>query len=281
MIIERTKIELSETQKKLLSSGWGKDVLLNTTLEKITYESEGLKVKGYIAYPKDTSKKYPCIIWNRGGFRNQGVIDAFTAYGIYGQIASWGYVVFATQYRGNDGGEGIDEIGGNEVNDIINLIPLAEEIECADKDSWGIEGWSRGGMMTFKTLMANKLFKCAVLVCPLTDFNDYLNQKPNRKSFYKEIFQDNFTIEIEKRSIINNISHLPHVPYLIMHGGADETIPVQQSINLTKELTNQNHKFRFVLLEDGDHFLKNHRKEVLRLRKLWFNKYLKAHEISS
>ncbi len=105
-ILERKEIVLDQTQSKMTASGWGQEVLDNTITEKITYLSDGLKVSGYISYPKDNSKKYPCVIWNRGGIGNRGAIDSFTARGLFGQIASWGYVVFATQYRGNDGGEG-------------------------------------------------------------------------------------------------------------------------------------------------------------------------------
>ena len=36
------------------------------------------------------------------------------------------------------------------------------------------------------------------------------------------------------------------------------------------------YQYRLVILEGGDHFLKNHRKEVDMQRRLWFDKYLKA-----
>lgn len=38
--------------------------------------------------------------------------------------------------------EGKDEIGGSDVNDILNLILLANEFGFADTHKWGIEGWS-------------------------------------------------------------------------------------------------------------------------------------------
>ena len=121
LILEREVIELNNSQKRMIESGWGADIMSSTVVEKITYLSDGLKVKGYIAYPVNQSKKYPCIIWNRGGIANKGAIDSFTARGLFGQIASWGYVVLASQYRGNAGGEGKDEFGGEDVNDVINL----------------------------------------------------------------------------------------------------------------------------------------------------------------
>lgn len=98
-MIERHEIHLSETHSKMIISGWGKEAYENSVVERITYLSDlpadkagGLKIKGYIAYPKDNSKQYPCIIWCRGGAGNKGAIDTFTARGIYGQLASWAIV---------------------------------------------------------------------------------------------------------------------------------------------------------------------------------------------
>src|SRR5690348_10353068 len=47
------------------------DVASNVSFSRITYLSDGLKVKGYIAVPKKPGK-YPCIIFNRGGNRDFG-----------------------------------------------------------------------------------------------------------------------------------------------------------------------------------------------------------------
>ncbi|MCH7517029.1 MAG: hypothetical protein IIB08_07910, partial [Bacteroidetes bacterium] len=77
IIIERASIELGDSQNKMIASGWGEDSLNNTVVEKITYISDELKVKGYIAYPLDITNKYPCVIWNRGGIGDRGAIDPF------------------------------------------------------------------------------------------------------------------------------------------------------------------------------------------------------------
>lgn len=171
-IILRNKISLSSIQQKMIASGWGENVIESTVVESITYISDGLKINGYIAYPKNQEKKYPCIIWCRGGIGNAGAIDEFNARGIFGQIASWGYVVFASQYRGNAGSEGTDEFGGDDINDVLDLIPLADEIECADNTIWGIEGWSRGGMMTYLTLIRTDIFKAAITIGGIANFRN-------------------------------------------------------------------------------------------------------------
>lgn len=275
-IIERQRINLNDTQTKMIISGWGKEVFENSVVERIVYLSDGLKVKGFLAYPQDETKKYPCVIWNRGGAKNSGAIDSFTARGIFGQIASWGYVVFASQYRGNAGGEGKEQLGGEEVNDILNLIPLAKELPNADVEKWGIEGWSRGGMMTYLALQRNPNFKCAVLVGAISNFRQHLEKNPQSKNSYRAMIAgENFDEEIEKRSAINFVDHLPNIPYLIVHGVDDKIVSPVQAIEMSRGMIELGFQFRLILFEGGDHYIKNHRKELDRLRKIWFDKYLK------
>lgn len=276
MILERKKIELNLSQTKLIISGWGEEVYENSIVEKIIYMSDNLKVKGYLAYPKTLQEKYPCIIWNRGGYGDKGAIDRFNARGIFGQMASWGYVVFTSQYRGNDGGEGKEEIGGSDVNDILNLIPLAEEFDFTDKNNWGIEGWSRGGMMSYLALLKNPNFKCAVLVGAISNFMEYVKPSDNRNSIYKTMLgEKDFLKKLEERTIINFINNLPRIPYLLIHGGNDETVPVSQTIEIAKKFSESDIEHHLAILENGDHFLKKHRKEVDQLKKEWYDKYLK------
>jgi pimeloyl-ACP methyl ester carboxylesterase len=124
-------------------------------------------------------------MWNRGGFGEKGAIDRFNAKGIFGQIASWGYVVFASQYRGNAGGDGKEKLGGDDVNDILNLMDLAGEISFADNRNWGMEGWSRGGMMTFLALRKRKDVKCAVLIGAISNLKQIADDNPKMKEKYK------------------------------------------------------------------------------------------------
>ncbi len=275
LIIDRKKIELNSSQTKMVISGWGEDVYNNSVVEKITYLSDGLKVKGYLAYPVESPGKLPCIIWNRGGMKESGAIDTFTARGVYGQMASWGYVIFASQYRGNAGGEGEEHLGGDDVNDILNLIPLANEIPQADTGKWGIEGWSRGGMMTYLTLRQNKNFKCAVLAGAISSLKQNAEDNSRMKKVYESIITgDDLDKELEKRSAINFVNELPSIPYLIMHGGADTTISPVQSIEIAKRFHSNNIPYRLVIFEGADHYLKTHRKEVELLKKQWYEKYL-------
>lgn len=279
MLLERKLVELNPIQQKMIKSGWGKDAYENSVVEKIVYLSDGLRINGYLAYPKEIKKKYPCIIWCRGGFSNAGNIHEFNARGILGQLASWGYCVLASQYRGNAESEGEDEFGGSDLNDILNLIPLADEIEFADNKNWGIEGWSRGGMMAYLATTKIDVFKAAIIIGGLSDINEEFRQN----KFFHRLFKittkkdvpNLLDEEIQKRSIIHQANKISsHTNFLIMHGVNDNRVPVNQALEISKKLIENKINTKLVLFEKGDHFLKEHRKEVNDLRKNWFKKYL-------
>jgi len=280
MLIDRQEIKLSESQLRLVKSGWGKETVENAVVEKIVYVSDDLKVNGYLARPADNSTKYPCVIWNRGGIGENGAIDQFTARGIYGQLASWGYVVFASQYRGNAGSEGKDEFGGSDVNDVLNLVPLADEVPEADTSIWGIEGWSRGGMMTYLALTRTKIFKTAVVSGGIADLRCNARDSRYMRDLYQRAMgsyeSPGFDELCKSRSIVNFTEQLPETtPLLMLHGTGDKRVSPKDSIDLSVKLLERNFPFRLILFENGDHFLKSHRREVDEIRRKWFSRYLK------
>jgi len=279
LIIERNKVTLNDSQTKMARSGWGEEAIDGSIVEKITYNSGGLKVKGYIAYPKNISGKLPCIIWCRGGIGNAGAIDVFNAKGIFGHLASWGYVVLSTQYRGNDGSEGADQFGGDDLLDIINLKNVAEELKFADTSRWAIEGWSRGGMMTYLTLTRDHDFKCAVVTGGIANLRCNAEESRFMKKLYEVTMGDfnseGFNEKCKSRSIVNFPEKLSKdTPILIMHGNADNRVLPHDSLDLSYKLLDLGIPYRLIMLEDGDHFLKKHRKIVDENRKFWYKKYL-------
>ena len=59
---------------------------------------------------------------------------------------------------------------------------------------------------------------------------------------------------------MNFVDKLPNIPYLIMHGKSDETVPVEQSIWIAEKFKELNYHYRLELFEGGDHHLKKYRK---------------------
>jgi dipeptidyl aminopeptidase/acylaminoacyl peptidase len=72
------------------------------------------------------------------------------------------------------------------------------------------------------------------------------------------------------------VNELPKIPYLLIHGAEDETVPLQQFIELAKKFKEHEIPHKLVLPENGDRFLRKNRKEVDTHRKEWYEKYLKT-----
>ena len=143
----------------------------------ITYLSDGLKINGLMVKPKKKGK-YPCVIYNRGGNRNFGSLKIAHGAITLGQIAKEGYVVIASQYRGNAGSEGKEEFGGKDVNDITILTEVLKEIEVADTNRIGMYGWSRGGMMTYIALTKTDKIKAVVVGGAVSDNFSSIKDRP-------------------------------------------------------------------------------------------------------
>ena len=136
---------------------------------KLKYMSDGFKVACFVLKPKDAAgKKLPVIIYNRGGHHNVAAIDLMKLLS-FRELVSEGYVLVASQYRGGPESEGNDEIGGADVNDVLNLIPLIESLPYADASRIGMFGWSRGGMMTYIALTKTGRISAAIIGAGPTD----------------------------------------------------------------------------------------------------------------
>jgi dipeptidyl aminopeptidase/acylaminoacyl peptidase len=271
MIEDLKKIELLPNEHKMIENGWGNIVANNTDVFNFHYNSDGNNVSGYLAYPKNENKKLPVIIWNRGGNSKSGLLDDFLACGILGEIASWGYVVFASQYREKD------EFGGDDVNDVINLIKIAKEFELSDSRIIGMEGWSRGGMMSYLALTKTDEIKACIVVAGLSDLikNGKCNQKLEK--VFKSYFGSADSGEFEKRKINRSALYWAdkiskNTKILFVHGTADDKILTGDSLDLYEKLSAINGKSNYDLkiIEGGDHYLRKSRSEVSLLRKNWF-----------
>ncbi|MBK9334880.1 MAG: prolyl oligopeptidase family serine peptidase [Ignavibacteria bacterium] len=274
MILSRNAIELKDDQLKLIKSGWGKKAAEDTLVESIVYDSDGYKVKGYIAKPASIKGKLPLIIWNRGGSKNAGRIDEFLARGMFGEIASWGYIVFASMYREED------EFGGRDVNDVLNLIKLADEIPECDVSNIGMEGWSRGGMMTYKALTLTDRIKCAVIISGLADLSRSIEHKSELSKVYDKLFGTDDSAEFKKRLEERSAVHFyknidKETALLLIHGTEDSEVSHIDSEEMSERLSKNGNECRLELIEGGDHYLKKHREKVTELRKNWFNRFLK------
>lgn len=252
-------------------------------LFRIVYKSDGLKIIGFLAEPKRQGK-YPCIIANRGGRRNFGLWNPLLVATYLGRMASWGYVVVASQYRGSaDGGEGSDEFGGRDVNDVLNLMPVLGQLSSADTARVGLYGESRGGMMTYLALKRSCRFKAAVVVGGVADAFDAVEDHPELEamSFRSSIpnYDQNKARELRARSaVLWSDSICSDTPMLIMHGGADSRVDPNQSIRLTQALLQRKQRVRLIVFEGANHFISEFEQEMLAQCRSHFDRYVRTNQ---
>ena len=248
-------------------------------LAKIAYASGGLRVTGMLARPR-TSGPHPSVIYNRGGHGASGVISARQAVTQLAPIADRGYVVVASQYRGNAGSEGTDEFGGGDVAELLNLIPLLDAIPAADPQRIGMWGWSRGGLMTFLAMTRTDRLRAAIALSAVSDLVDYLERRPEmRERVFARLLPTDPTdreAAILARSPVRWAEKLcKTTPLLTMHGSADWRVPASQAIAMAGALQSAKHPFRFVLFEGADHALAEFAAEAQRYCLEWLDRYLR------
>lgn len=254
-------------------------VLEAVELRSIQYRSDGLKVTGYLAQPK-AEGKYPAVIFNRGGNREFGALNDLRAELFLARIASWGYVVAASNYRGNAGGEGTEEFGGADVHDVLNLIPLLEQEPKADAARLGMIGWSRGGMMACLALTHSDRFKAVVIGSGAFDAHRSAQDRPEMETeVYSQLipgFAENRTAALDSRSPVKFADRLCRsTPILILHGAADSKVNPREALDMAMRLQDANHPYRLVMFEGAEHGLREQTAEVDRLTREWFDRYVR------
>lgn len=229
-----------------------------------TYPSDGLMIKGYISLPANTDNPLPLIILLRGGNGLFGLPHPG------GLTAQEGYSVVTSTIRGGIN-EGEDQYGGDDVNDVKNLIdflPTLEQklhIQFHASNKYMI-GLSRGGMQLFLALerypeLQHKIKK-------IVSISGLLNliQAVEARSDFKNKLIENFGLtEDEKgkdwlamRQPIYHVSKLSkNLPILIAQGTQDKRVCLKEGYDMLQALHDAGHEVTYVEIEGGNHVLTN------------------------
>jgi dipeptidyl aminopeptidase/acylaminoacyl peptidase len=230
----------------------------------ITYWSDGLRVAGFLGRPLGPGP-YPAIIHNRGGY---GEVGLQTGVEIVPLVEA-GYVAVASQYRGNGGGEGKEDFGGNDVHDVTNLIPLLRSLPYVDPNRIGMMGGSRGGMMTYIALKLDTLaghhdIKAAVTVGGISDLFAWDQEVGSLYQFDSVLWRplvgatpaEAPQLFIDRSAVY--WAELINAPLLLLHGEADTSVSPKETLMLADRLRRAGKTVDFVLYPGGDHALTNY-----------------------
>ncbi len=143
------------------------------TFERCTYFSDGLPVVAYLYGSLHAGVRQPTIVFNRGSYVH-GDIGA-ELLPMFHRLARAGFVVIAPLYRGSDGAPGHDEMGGSDLHDLMNIVPLAASLATVDTSRLYLYGESRGGVMVFEALREGFPARAAATFGAFTDFDSLLD----------------------------------------------------------------------------------------------------------
>ncbi|USB32177.1 prolyl oligopeptidase family serine peptidase [Paenibacillus sp. YPG26] len=229
------------------------------TIFKITYLSDGNRVKGYLCLPEGfdislselnswitgfygkpslqaeriaeslirsnrsiTSRAWPVLIYCRGGMGKVGSVKTSWIE----QFARHDTVVFAPCYRGNEGGEGRDEFGGADQEDVNSAYRLLQSLPFVDKSQISLMGFSRGSINATQTATVMRDVHRLVIWSGVSDLAQTYEERITLRRMLKRVLGGTPVRQPEafaSRSPIMLAEHIP-CPVLIIHGTRDEQV---------------------------------------------------------
>ena len=228
----------------------------------------------YLPPEYDENKKYPVIIFNRGGNGSYGMVSEPFIIRFLSKLASKGYIVIGSQLRGSDGSEGVDEFGGKDVDDVLYLFKVIDELKIADKNNIAQIGWSRGGVTNFQMLKKTDRIDATITIASFADLLD------SHRDIMFTVYRNRIlgypkdsvaaTRQVSPLYQIDSIKN-NKAPLLFVHGNKDTTVLYENSVKLHKKALEAGIKSEFITYSDGDHGLVKYFEQLLADIVAWFD----------
>ncbi|OEY72783.1 S9 family peptidase [Salegentibacter salarius] len=227
--------------------------------ELSTIEVNGNELNMWMIKPNDfdENKEYPLLMFQYSGPGSQSVSNSYFGTNDYWYqlLANEGYIIATVDGRGT-GFKGADfkkvtqnELGKYEVEDQIAAAKKFGEMEYIDENRIGIWGWSYGGFMSSNAILkGNDTFSMAIAVAPVISWR-----------FYDTIYTERYmTTPQENPSGYDENSPINHVEklkgdYLLIHGGGDDNVHLQNTMRMVEALVQANKQFDWAIYPDRNH----------------------------
>lgn len=249
------------------------------SINTIQYQVDNRIIQGLKIEPKIIHKPLPVIIYCRGGNNinpiksDMGIsISTLAANGIF-DLANLEFIVYTSQLSGYGLNSGKDEFGGEDLKDIIALKEIINNDSNCNANNIHMLAFSRGAMMAYFVSAKVDWVKSIVAVSGCSDLVNNAAERAGMQNLFNSI---NLRKEdLINRSILFNTNKLKKsLKILLLHGNKDLRVNCNDSINLSKKLTEEGIYNELNIFEDGEHSLIN-KKEERNLKIVeWFKKYI-------
>ena len=246
-------IESNESLKETLAS------LRLSPKEFLKVNAAGVELNAWLIKPLDfdSTKRYPVYVNVYGGPGSNKVTNSWGGndFMFHQLLAQHGYVVFCvdprgTMYRGaNFKKSTYTQLGKLEIEDVLNACKELQKLSYIDKNRFGIMGWSYGGYMAALGITKGAdIFKMAISVAPVTNWRYYDNIYTER---FMKLPQENAD-GYDDNSPINHVDKLQG-KFLLIHGGADDNVHLQNSMEMVDALVKANKQFDLFIYPNKNH----------------------------
>ena len=243
-------------------------------LTRASYDSDGLTVFAYVYAPVKAASKLPVVVFNRGSYTwKEFAGESLT---VFHRLASAGFLVVAPMYRGSGGAEGRDEMGGADLDDLLNITKVIRELPAADPDAVFMYGESRGAMMTYQAIREHFPMRAAATFGGFTDMIKLTEESKRTAQAANAIFPDwaQRKNEIAPRRSAIAWADKFETPVLIMHGGADDGVLPSHSIALAAKLQELGKPYQLFIRAGSDHHLSGWLAERDAAAVDWFRRHM-------
>jgi dipeptidyl aminopeptidase/acylaminoacyl peptidase len=225
----------------------------------VTYSArDGLQIHGYLTLPPDRpAKNLPFIILPHGGpwVRDYWGFNREAQF-----LANRGYAVLQPNYRSSFGygaaflKAGYKQYGLKIQDDITDGVQWAIRDGIADPKRTAIFGCSFGGYAAMVGMTQTpEIYRCGINYAGMTDLNRQLRYATSRTS--TELVHSFASMSIgdyrKDKDLLKDVSPLNHVtniqaPVMLIYGGKDHVVDIEQGRRLEKALKSKKKTFEFV-----------------------------------
>ncbi len=253
---------------------------------KLLYKSDTATVEAWLYKPTIvTAKKFPLVIYNRGGMGNFGNLEQTNLVDFF-KIAENGFVVLATKTRFAGANGKYDQHGGIDVDDIVNLKSIYENLSYIDTANVFMYGFSRGGQNTYQASRRMNL-KAMVVTAGTADWVSRINE---RREFIEGWTDDDSSMNycgfakvfpgwktdsmqiLKDRSAIYWAEQI-NVPVLILQSRQDNKVPCYNALKMADKLQEFNKEYSLIVYDEPSHSLPFKYFDSYDQMFKWFNKH--------